>query len=162
MSFISNTRSFSDINITDNPDIFKRAINKFASDVFESINARIIGTYSTTPSVSGQTFEGAQAQRVVVFFDTLVNGLTSLTTPISSAASPSTLLLIISLSGTAQNGAVAVPLPYVNVLAPADGIQLSMALPGGSGTAVVNLLTTTSNWVGFRGFVVIEYAYVQV
>ena len=155
MSFISNTRSFSDINVVENPDIFKRSLNKFASDVFDAINARVIGTYSAQVSLSGQTFNGAQGQRVVVPFTTIPNGPSVLSTPISAAASPSSPLTITALYGTAQNGSICVPIPYVNVLAPSDGITLSMTLSGPS----VTLLTTTANWVGYHGFIVIEFIY---
>lgn len=55
--------------------------------------------------------------------------------------------------GTATNPAVqSVPLPYVNVGTPADGVELWLDPTN------VNIKTTTANWIGFiTVYIILEY-----
>lgn len=151
MSFLPSTRSFSDINVIENPDVFLRALNKFANDTASAVNDRTSGTYTKDAVPAGNTFNGSQSSRVVVFVSSILNGTTTTQTTIPLSST----LGIVQLYGIATNGTLSLPLPYINVTSVADSIGLSFNLLNGT----VLIQTSTANWTAYRAYIVIEFAY---
>ena len=151
MSFLPATRSFSDINVVENPDVFLRALNKFANDTATAVNGRTIGTYTQEEVPSGNTFNGTQSSRMVVSIPSILNGTTTTATGIPTSST----LGIVNLYGIATNGTLSIPVPYINVSSPSDSVGLSFDLTSAS----VLLETTTSNWTGYKAYIVVEFGY---
>ena len=151
MSFLPNSRSFSDINFDQSPDIFIRALNKFSTDVASTVNERTIGIYSASPQSSGNVFSGSSVLRVCAQIPSIGNGVSTVSVPVDLSSN----LTILKLYGTAQNGSNSIPLPYINVNVPSDSISLSFDLTN----AILTLTTTTSNWTSYAAILIVEYFY---
>lgn len=150
MSFLPSSRSFSDINVDKDPEIFLRALNKFSNDVAVAVNARTIGVYTTNPVPCGNAFNSADVSRVVVPVQGIPNGASVVSTPIP-LGSP---LVVCALYGFAQDGSLAIPIPFVSST---STISLSFNLTNNS----INLSSIGGSFASFNGFIVIEYFYVK-
>jgi hypothetical protein len=149
--FLAASRTFQDVDVQAQPELFSRIINKFSEDVSVNVNTRTIGIYSNVSSPIGNSFFGINILRVVAQFSSLASGYTVLPTDIT----PSANIVVTALYGIAQSTADAVPIPYVNPTTPSDSVSVALNL----GTGYISIITTTSNWTSFSGFVCVEYGY---
>lgn len=149
--FIQQTRSFSDINVSKEPEVFLRALNKFSNDVSFAVNSRTIGTYSGQTSATGNIFIGVATSRIILSVSSILNGITT----IASNIPTSSKLFLCNLYGIASNGTTVVPIPYVNIAVPTDGISLNFDIP----TGIVSIITSTANWTGYSANIIVEYGY---
>ena len=101
-------------------------------------------TVDPTPRKTRYTF------RKVINFGALPNAATK-SVPHGINVTASTIFTRIYATATNPNTGF-VPIPFVNVLAPADGIEIYVD------PVNVNIVTTTANWVGYTiCYVVLEY-----
>jgi hypothetical protein len=159
-NFLSQARVFGDVDVTNQPELFMRTLNRFADDITNAVNTRTIGTYSQQPLPCGNQFffttspSANDVQRVVVTTSTINNGVTMIAAPIV----PADNLFITALYGMATDGVTSsLPLPYLDALVPTSSIGVYFDLTN----ANVVIETTTSAWVGFSAFLVVEYTYIS-
>ena len=131
-----------------------------------AINSKDIGTYLQSEIVNGQQYEnprgpGAapglpsstnvnQIYRKVINFGTLPNAGPGVAAHgLADYANCHFTRIYAAATDLTTN---AIPIPYINVAAPADSIQLDI------GPVNVVITTTTANWIGYTEcYVVIEY-----
>jgi hypothetical protein len=128
MSFLSRSISFSDINLVNSPEVFIRALNRFVDDVSAAVNARMIGVYAGTPQPTGNKFNGADTSRVVMTIPSILSGMSTYPTGIPMSRG----IFFSAIYGTAQNGLISLPLPYLNSATITDSIGLSIDLSVGN------------------------------
>jgi hypothetical protein len=148
--FLPNTRFF-----PLEGEYLQRELNLFYNDCAGAINGKDIALYTKEATSTGQKFfaaDGKSATRATMrkgfTFPSILNGTTS--TPHGITVVPTTQFT--RIYGTANRTSTRFfPLPYINVITPADSIQLSI-----SATDVV-LTTTTGNYTDCMAIVIIEY-----
>lgn len=134
--------------------ILTKELNKMYLEVAYGVNARDIGVYSSNQEATGQKFfvegqfNGEDVARKCFFFSSILNGTTSQAHGIQLSAQ--TKFTRIYGSGTNPSTSF-IPLPYVNVAAPADGVTLNLTATD------VQLITTTANFTSYQAFVIVEF-----
>lgn len=153
--FLPTSRTFTVDDFNRDPTMFIRVLNKFSEDTANAVNVRTIGNYLNQAIPCGNTFFSIvkpstnNVSRIVLEFNSLASGLNTL--PIN-VTFPSNVV-ISALYAMAQNGSIAIPIPYINITNIADSISIYVNLSTNS--AIIQ--TSTSNWTAFYGFVVVEY-----
>jgi len=150
----------------DNFEEYDVKLREYLNNIAAAVNTKDSGLYDSEEVVTGQqflpTFSTTTAGnlnyrnvfRKVIDFGALPNATTK---NVAHGISTTQDFSIVRLYATATDpGAstlqAAIPIPYVNVAAPADGVQLSM------GATNVAITTTTANYTIYtRCFVVVEY-----
>jgi hypothetical protein len=141
--FLTTSRSFQDVDVREQPELFNRILNKFSEDVSNNVNVRTIGFYDITPSLNGNSFLGNPVYRVVVPFLSFTTTVT-LNTPIVTSG----MLTIVALYGITQSNTTASPIP-------SPTISVSFDLISGD-------VTLTGTGTMSPGFICIEYYYSQL
>ena len=122
-----------------------------------AVNCRDIAIYNTVESITGQQFfpfqgnaKYRQTYRKVIDFGQLP---TSSTKNVAHGIPVNSGTVFTRVYGTANRpGVSSIPLPYVKVTAPADGVQLEVDATN------VKITTTTANYASYSGcLVVLEY-----
>lgn len=150
----------------DNFEEYDVKLREYLNNIAAAVNTKDSGLYDSEEVVTGQqflpTFSTTTAGnlnyrnvfRKVIDFGALPNATTK---NVAHGISTTQDFSIVRLYATATDpGAstlqAAIPIPYVNVAAPADGVQLAM------GATNVAITTTTANYTIYtRCFVVVEY-----
>jgi hypothetical protein len=148
-SYVVETRFFH----TDDKEGLGVELNQMYRDLSQAVNQRTIGNYATESSLTGNKLYGIQSRamatyRVLLTAPSILNGVTTVPHGIVSLEN----VLLLSLTGGASAFPNFLPMPYVNVGTPGDGIQLSMDATN------VYLTTTTADYVGYSALIVVEYA----
>lgn len=154
---------------SDDQQQFLQQITKINADIARAVNIRDIASYDTTELMTGQQFFASSSQTVVeplpkrysfrttVNFGALPNNSTKSVAHNIQGIDPGTnsTFSFTRIYGTATNPTTgsfkAVPIPYVNVGTPGDGIEIWVDATN------VNIKTTTANWTAFSAIVVLEY-----
>lgn len=137
----------------EDPEILIKELNNMYLEVAYSVNVRDIGVYSTQEEACGQKvflgdFNGNDVVRKCFSFSSILNGTTSQAHGIN--ITPNTIFT--RIYGCATNPSTSfIPLPYVNVAAPADAVTLEVT------NTNVQLITTTANFVAYQAIVVLEF-----
>lgn len=147
--FVPDYRPFT----TDSPSVLKSDLVQSYQDLAAGINNRTVSIYTGDSTLTGNKLYGLGSRlymtyRVMLSVDSILNG----TTTVAHGITNTTEIRYLSILGAATSSSGALPLPYVNVGTPADGIQVSI-----SGANLV-LTTTTANYTGYSALIVIEYA----
>lgn len=136
------------------PQILIKELNNMYLEVAYGVNSRDIGVYSTNQEVTGQKFfvsgefNGKDVARKCFLFDSILNGTTSQAHGIQVNAQT----LFTRIYGVGTNPSTSfIPLPYVNVGAPADGVTLNVT------STNVQLITTTANFTAYKAVVILEF-----
>lgn len=141
-------------------------LRQYLNNIASAVNNKDSGLYTDEEVVTGQRFLPIfitnksesliyrDVFRTVVDFGVLPNNSTK---NVAHGITTTEDFSIVRFYGTATDpGAstlqTAIPIPYVNVATPSDGVQLSM------GATNVSITTTTANFTSFtRCFIIIEY-----
>lgn len=128
-------------------------------EMTNGINAREVAIYVEDEQLTGGQFVKGTATppqfrnifRKVVPFGALPNaGAKSV--PHNITLSPDTLIIKHHAWGNDLVGNLSIPIPYVNVLNPADGVQIERI------GANITITTTTGNYINYTStFVILEY-----
>lgn len=132
-----------------------RELQNAWTDLATSINARESGIYSLDATPCGQSYYGLTGNtssrsvlRKVFSLTSIANGVNSIAHSIN--ITPTTQFT--RIFGAANRPSTSfVPLPYVNVATPADGIALAI-----NATNIL-VTTTTGNWTAYSASIVVEY-----
>lgn len=135
--------------VQDPPNLEKQLVNQ-STQYGVAINQRTIGTFDTTAVPDGERWFAAQntklrdGQRKVLQFASILNGATVIPHGISVIAQT----YVTRFYGTATNGTLFIPLEHATAV---EVISLSMDATN------VTITTTTANWVGYSGTIVVEF-----
>lgn len=150
----------------DNPEEFDVALRTYLSTISFAVNSKDSGIFSTEEVVTGQqfvpTFSTDTAANVnprnvfrkVINFGVLPNNASK---SVAHGITTTQDFTFTHIYATATDPGVttiteAIPIPYVNVTTPTDGVELTV------GPTNVTITTTTANYIVFtRCFVVVEY-----
>lgn len=148
-SFVVETRFFH----TNDPASLGVELNQMYRDLSQAINQRTVGIYATESALTGNKLYGIQSRpmstyRVLLTATSIANGVTTIPHLITNLSD----VLLLSLTGGASDSPSFISLPYVNVGAPANGIQLSMDATN------VYITTTTGDYASYSALIVVEYA----
>ena len=157
-SFVPTTFIF-----PENEDDVRLVLTDYLKKIVAAVNAKDIGQYNTQELVTGQQFFTAgnnnafrQTYRKVIDFGALPNaavksvahGITTLGTTVF------TRIYATATDPAATSINQAIPIPYINVNAPADSVELYVDATN------VNIETTTANYTAFTTcYVILEYIY---
>lgn len=148
--FLPNTRFF-----PSDPGYMQREINLVYNDLANAINMKDIGLYTTQATSTGQLFFSTTGNttsrptlRQVFTAPSILNGTTSIAHGIN--IQPTTVFTRIYGNAT-QPSTMWLPIPYINVAAPADSIQLRV-----NGTNI-EIITTTANYTAFSAMIILEF-----
>jgi hypothetical protein len=151
-SFVPEIRTFH----TDDPEDLSIDLNQMYRDLSQGINQRAIGFTAPTPSLNGKRYFGITSRvmmgyTAVLQANSILNGVTTIPHGIPDAFLAT--MRLVSLTGGASSAPSSfLPLPYVNVTTPANGIQMSILGPN------VEIATTTADYVGYSALIVVEFA----
>jgi len=146
-----------DFQMPETYDEAKLYLREYLRDIVQAVNARDIAQYAESEVVNGQLFLTSgdnnsyrQVYRKVIDFGALPNTTTK---SVAHGITVTATTEFTRIYATASDPSTRfVPIPYVNVTTPADGIEIDV-----DGTNV-NIETTTANWTGFTTcYVVVEY-----
>lgn len=132
-------------------------LNKMYIEVAAAVNARTVGLYNMSQITTGDLyFNDGDPQdphpgfRRVYQLASIAMG----TNTIPLGFTPSSTTRFVDMYGTANRPTVrSVPIPFVNVGAPADGIELRVNWA----TSNIEIVTTTGNWTTYSAIIVLEY-----
>ncbi len=133
-----------------------------------SLNAKVIGTFASFPQATGKSYQNPtileqrdSSYRIVLYGGPLPNAGV-LTIPHGIQVTSNTVMLPLYGSATTPGtpadpppavtpvtGALFIPLPYINTLAPGDSVQLD------ADETNVYVTTTTANYVGYTKVVIV-------
>lgn len=148
------------------PAEYDLKLRQYLNNVATAVNSKTSGLFEKNETITGEKFvpiystnQSSSAvyrsvYRKVIDTGALPNATTS---NIPHGITTTQDFTIIKLYGTATDPATstlqsAIPIPYLNVTTPTDGVELSM-----DATNII-LTTTTANYVTYtRSFVVVEY-----
>ena len=146
------------------PDELISRLNKAYEDTATRLNVKQIGIFDLVEFLTGeQWFTSGDPQtkrqtfRIAVDFGALPNNTTKSVAHNIVGIDPGTnsTFSFTHIYGTGTNPTTgsfkAVPIPYVNVGTPGDGIEIWVDKTN------VNIKTTTANWIAFSANVVLEY-----
>lgn len=146
---LQNTRFF-----PEEPELLQRELNNMYLDVAAAVNSRDIAVYTSVSGPNGQKFfigssvPLSDVIRVCFFIPSILNGATTLAHGITII--PTTRFT--RIYGTGSNPSTQfIPIPYINVAAPADSVQLDV------NTTNIVLTTTTANYTSYSAVIVLEY-----
>lgn len=149
-----------------NAEEYDVKLRQYLNNIAAAVNTKDSGLYTDEEVVTGQQFiplystetssniNYREVFRKVIDFGDLPNATTK---NVAHGITTTEDFSIVRLYATATDPAAsaiqsAIPIPYVNVATPADGVQLSM------GATNVSITTTTANYTAYtRCFVVVEY-----
>lgn len=165
MSFsnISGFNNFvpNDLIIPDDPVTQELVLTDYFRYIVNALNSKEIAIYDEQEIATGGVWFNSTnrevpryAFRTVIDFGTLPNaGTTSVAHNITTTQNTVfTRIYAVSTDPAASTTNRAVPIPYVNMAAPADGIEIDVDATN------VNITTTTANWINFTNtYVVLEY-----
>ena len=146
-----------DFQMPETYDEAKLYLREYLRDIVQAVNARDIAQYAESEVVNGQLFLTSgdnnsyrQVYRKVIDFGALPNTTTK---SVAHGITVTATTEFTRIYATASDPSTRfVPITYVNVTTPADGIEIDV-----DGTNV-NIETTTANWTGFTTcYVVVEY-----
>ena len=141
----------------DNALALKVDLNQSYRDLSQAVNARTIGQYSKQSSaLTGNTYYNfAPSPKNTYRLYATANSIASGTTVISTGIVNANNIRTVSLTGAATDNLtlVSLPLPYINVAAPADSITLRV---NGNN---FELITTTANYATYSAVIVWEFFY---
>lgn len=125
------------------------------SDTAKAVNNRDIAIYATTFEPCGQKYfiigndnKASDVGRICFDIPSILNGVT--TVAHGQTLRPTSVFTRIYGTGT-NPSTLYIPIPYVNVAVPANGIQLSV-----NATNII-LTTTSADYTAFRAIIVLEY-----
>ena len=149
-----------EFEMPDDEELMKELISKRERLTASIVNVKENGQYEAQEILSGQQYFSTDASnvprrpryvfRTVVNFGALPNATTA-SVPHNIAVTSTTIFTRIYATATNPNTAF-IPIPFVNVATPTDGIQLNID------PVNVNITTTTANWIAYTTcYVVLEY-----
>ncbi len=146
---LSGTRYFPEDSL-----LLQREIINAYVDIANAVNAREIGIYSLQQEVTGQKFfiqrnsASSDVGRKCFQIPSILNG----TTTIPHGIDIQGITVFTHIYGTATNPSTSfLPIPYVNVGTPANGIQLSV-----NATNIV-LTTTSADYTAYSAVIILEF-----
>lgn len=132
-------------------------LSKMYFDIAYAVNQREISIYTTTQVDTGQrwfnvgnTVNRQQAFRQVYTVASILNGTTTIPANISTDSN-TRFTHIYGIANFPLN--FSLPIPYVNVATPGDGIQLRYNWSTGN----IEIITTTGNYTSYSAIIVLEY-----
>lgn len=143
------------VTFSEDQQQFLIQITNVYSQIARFINLREVSLYNLQEAQTGQQWFSSNVQqnkggyRTVINFGALPNNSTK-SVPHGISITPSTVFTHIYGTGSSSNTAF-IPIPYVNVATPTDGVAIIV------GTTNVSITTTTANWVNYNAVVVLEY-----
>jgi len=150
----------------DNFEEYDVKLREYLTDISSAINMKDSGLYLNEEIITGQQFvpifntstssnvNYREVFRKVIDFGVLPD---STTKSVAHGITTTENFTVVKLYATATDPAAStlqsgIPIPYVNVSTPTDGVQLEMDATN------INITTTTSNFITYtRCFVVVEY-----
>ncbi len=149
-SFVPSVRTF---NVEDTKSL-NTNLNESYRDLSQATNQRTIGNYTPESTLTGNKLYGVSnsaipTYRVFLSAPSILNGTTSIPHNVQSL---STMKLLTLFGGASSAPSSWVPLPFVNVATPGNGIQLQV---NGSN---VEIITTSGSYTGYSAWVVMEYS----
>lgn len=153
-NLIPSSRTFK----TDDSESLSVSLDQMYRDVSVGVNTRTIGNYSTTPSLTGNTLYGIESKpittyRIIVQASSILNGTTNIAHGVNNLSSVRTLSLIGGASSPSTSSFL--PLPFVNVGTPGNGIQIDV------NGANIQIITTSGSYTGYSAWIVWEYALIS-
>jgi len=135
-------------------------LTKSYTDISNNVNISTSGIYEKLQIVTRNKYfndnnsqQQRQSYRQTYSLDALPNAGTA-TIPLNIDLLPQSEFVLIM--GTANEREVrSVPIPFVNVAAPADGIQIEVDWVGPPPQIIIT--TTTGNWTAYSAIIVLEY-----
>lgn len=132
-------------------------LNKMYIEIAAATNARTIGLYNLSQVTTGDVYfnDGDplarhQGFRKVYRLDSIASGTNTI--PLGFTLTDDSEF--VHIYGTANRIDVrSVPIPFVNVATPTDGIQIQVNWT----TSNIELITTTGNWTTYSAIIVLEY-----
>lgn len=132
-------------------------LNKMYIEVAAAVNARTVGLYNMSQITTGNLyFNDGDPQdqhpgfRRVYQLDSIASGLNVI--PLGFVLTDNSRF--VNMYGTANRPDVqSVPIPYMNVTTPTDGIELRVNWS----TSNIEIVTTTGNWTAYSAIIVLEY-----
>lgn len=168
-SFSGNENNFlpeSYIFPEEDPAEYDVVLRQYLNNISSAVNTKDSGLYTDEEVITGQQFLPTYSTatstninyrnvfRKVIDFGTLPNASTK---NVAHGITTTQDFSIIRLYATATDPAAstlqtAIPIPYVNVTTPSDGVQLDMDATN------VSITTTTGNYTNYtRCFIIVEY-----
>ena len=136
-------------------DRLRKELTLSYSDTAAAVNNRDIAIYSTNFQACGQKYfipnasnANSDVGRICFDIPSILNGVT--TVAHGQTLRPTSVFTRIYGTGT-NPSTLYIPIPYVNVAVPANGIQLSV-----NATNII-LTTTSADYTAFRAIIVLEY-----
>lgn len=135
-------------------------LSKMYSDVSQAVNLREIAIYENVQTSTGQKWfntvepeKKRSAFRRVYTLASIANGTNTIALGFTlPTTAPLPTFVHIYGVGNYQ-GTRSVPIPHINVAAPADSIEIRINWA----TSNIEIVTTTANWVNYSAVVVLEY-----
>lgn len=144
------------ISFPQDPVTLSFILTKMYSDIVQNNNVREIAIYGKFQINTGQvwnlssvTTNRSQALRQIYTIDSIASGTNII--PLGFTINSATKF--VHIFGTGNSSTRSIPIPFINVAAPTDSIQLQVNRTTGN----IEIITTTANYVGFSAIIVLEY-----